>query len=149
MARYRQSKQRTLILNFLQATREHPTAAMVFHRVRGQWPRLSLGTVYRNLNILTDQGQIQRLGGEGRLSRYDACLQAHGHFTCLRCGAVHDIFLGREDVQRLTRDWPGRHLARDLRLEYRGTCARCRTESPHFSGGGKNELKRKRHKNRA
>jgi Fe2+ or Zn2+ uptake regulation protein len=70
---------------------EHPTAERVFARVRDALPRISLGTVYRNLQRLVDEGRIGVTFLEGRVARYDPNPAAHDHFVCRRCGRVDDL----------------------------------------------------------
>lgn len=72
-------------------SKDHPTADQVFERVRRRVRRVSLGTVYRNLEKLQRQGRVRmvRLAGGG--AHYDAVMEAHDHFTCEKCGAVTDL----------------------------------------------------------
>ena len=85
----RYSKQRELIYQCLMDTREHPTAEMLYHWLKPENPSLSLGTVYRNLNLLADEGLITRMPFP--IERYDANTQPHSHFRCRKCGAVYDL----------------------------------------------------------
>ena len=85
----RYSKQRELIYQCLMDTREHPTAEMLYHWLKPENPSLSLGTVYRNLNLLADEGLITRMPFP--IERYDANTRHHSHFRCRKCGAVYDL----------------------------------------------------------
>ena len=85
----RYSKQRELIYQCLMDTREHPTAEMLYHWLKPENPSLSLGTVYRNLNLLADEGLITRMPLP--IERYDANTRPHSHFRCRKCGAVYDL----------------------------------------------------------
>jgi len=85
------SKQRELIYSFLATRKDHPTADMVYANVRKSSPNISLGTVYRNLALLADSGQIQRLRLGDGIDRFDANLSPHYHFVCSSCGAVIDL----------------------------------------------------------
>ena len=87
----RYSRQRELIYQALCSTKEHPTADMVYQRLKPENPSLSLGTVYRNLNLLADEGIIARMPFP--VERYDADTTPHPHFQCLRCGVVSDLDL--------------------------------------------------------
>ena len=89
MTRKRYSKQRELIYQCLMDTREHPTAEMLYHWLKPENPSLSLGTVYRNLNLLADEGLITRMPFP--IERYDANTRPHSHFRCRKCGAVYDL----------------------------------------------------------
>ena len=85
----RYSKQRELIYQCLMDTREHPTAEVLYHWLKPENPSLSLGTVYRNLNLLADEGLITRMPFP--IERYDANTRPHSHFRCRKCGAVYDL----------------------------------------------------------
>ena len=132
---FRHSRQRQLVFAYLRATTRHPTAAAIHADLRHRLPRLSLGTVYRNLEILRQQGLVQVLAGNGRETRYDARLVPHAHFFCRRCQRVEDLPLTRE----LTRAMPA--LARpggrveDVRVELTGLCPPCRRIFSHHPGG--------------
>lgn len=87
----RATRQRQVILEELQSVTSHPTADEVYHMVRQRLPRISLGTVYRNLELLSSQGWIQRLDSGGSQMRFDGNAAAHSHVRCMRCGAVADM----------------------------------------------------------
>jgi len=88
---YRNTAQRRRILEVLQSTDTHPTASRVFDEVRQHIPSISLGTVYRNLNVLVSQGTIQKISCEDAEDRYDAITTPHIHFYCRNCGCVSDV----------------------------------------------------------
>ncbi len=122
----RQTRQRQLILEALSATRLHPTADWVFEQVRRRLPRVSLGTVYRNLQVLEEEGRIRALRFLGRTTRYDADLSDHYHFVCDRCGAVDDLEKPRDGDRRLASLMEGRgYRVTGHRLEFRGLCPPC------------------------
>lgn len=85
----RYSKQRELIYQCLMDTHEHPTAEMLYQWLKPENPSLSLGTVYRNLNLLAEEGLVTRMPFP--IERYDANTQPHPHFRCRKCGAVYDL----------------------------------------------------------
>ena len=85
----RYSRQRELIYEAVQGSREHPTAEMVYGWLRPENPNLSLGTVYRNLHQLSDEGLLVRMPFP--VERYDAELVPHCHFRCKACGSVVDM----------------------------------------------------------
>ena len=85
----RYSRQRELIYEAVQGSREHPTAEMVYGWLRPENPNLSLGTVYRNLHQLSDEGLLVRMPFP--VERYDAELTPHCHFRCKACGRVIDM----------------------------------------------------------
>ena len=85
------SKQREMIYMFLKTRKDHPTAHVVYENVRMERPNISLGTVYRNLTLLADMGQIQRLRVGDGTDHFDADITPHYHFICSKCGAVIDL----------------------------------------------------------
>jgi Fur family ferric uptake transcriptional regulator len=87
----RTTRQRQLILEELRKTCSHPTALEVFDMVRRRLPRLSLGTVYRNLELMAEAGMIQKLDFGGGQARFDGNPQNHDHLRCLRCGRIDDL----------------------------------------------------------
>jgi Fur family peroxide stress response transcriptional regulator len=91
MAVIKFSRQRQSIIDYLMQTKEHPTAEMVYRHVREQYPNISLGTVYRNLNLLVSQGKVRRLACGDGIDRFDGDTTLHNHFICSHCGCVMDL----------------------------------------------------------
>ena len=92
MKKTRNTRQRGIILDILRETHEHPTAEIIYRDARRVLPNISLGTVYRNLNFLRDQGTVREIRpSEGGSSRFDVPDTPHAHFHCLRCSALLDI----------------------------------------------------------
>ena len=87
----RATRQLTAVHEVLAAATDHPTAEQVYHRVRQRLPNVSLGTVYRNLDKLREQGRLRVVRLGGGQAHYDAMLDEHDHFVCERCGSVHDL----------------------------------------------------------
>lgn len=85
------SRQRVMIKDFLMTRKDHPTADVVYMNVRQQNPNISLGTVYRNLTLLADIGEIQRLRVGDGVDHFDADTSPHYHFVCTECGSVIDL----------------------------------------------------------
>ena len=85
------SRQREAILAYLHSTTSHPTADMVYTVVREQYPNISLGTVYRNLNQLAEQGVILRLTNLDGCDHYDGTTTPHYHFLCRECKQISDL----------------------------------------------------------
>ena len=92
-ASYKHSKQREALFNLLCSTRTHPTAAWLYDKLRKDFPHLSQGTVYRNLNILAEQKRIKVINVDGTFAHFDADMSAHNHVICTRCGKVDDAFM--------------------------------------------------------
>lgn len=91
MAINKYSRQREAIKQYLAHTKEHPTADMVYMNIRATHPNISLGTVYRNLNLLAEQGEIIKINCQDGSDRFDAYTKPHYHFLCKDCGKVLDI----------------------------------------------------------
>lgn len=87
----RMTVQRSVILEELRKLRTHPTADEIYHVVRQRLPRISLGTVYRNLEHLTHTRDILKLNLGGNVTRFDGCCAEHHHAMCLACGRIFDI----------------------------------------------------------
>lgn len=85
------SKQRESIKNFLVTRYDHPTAETVYLNIRREFPNISLGTVYRNLNLLAEIGEIQKLSLGIGPDRFDGNPAPHYHFICRHCGCVMDL----------------------------------------------------------
>src|SRR5512144_998684 len=87
----RRSEQRDVVLEIVQSTMDHPTAAWVHRQARRRLPRISLATVYRNLKRLAEQGLIREIQAAGSASRFDGNTGRHYHVRCLGCGRVNDL----------------------------------------------------------
>ena len=88
MANLKYSKQRASILEYLSGTHSHPTADMVYLHVKEEFPNISLGTVYRNLNLLADIGEITKIPTPDGGDRFDGRTDSHYHVICSGCGNV-------------------------------------------------------------
>lgn len=124
----RKSKQRDRILEVLRHTRSHPTANWVYDQLKGEFPSLSLGNVYRNLNILVDQGLVERLDFGSTFDRYEAKIDPHVHFVCESCGAIYDIDIPEtldEQLLQHVREHTDFEVTRQ-RMEVFGLCSECR-----------------------
>jgi Fur family peroxide stress response transcriptional regulator len=91
----RATRQLAAVYEALQGDHSHPSADGVYQRVRRTLPRISLGTVYRNLQRLVAEGKIRMFLLGERIARYDPMMAEHDHFICQRCGRVEDILLER------------------------------------------------------
>jgi Fe2+ or Zn2+ uptake regulation protein len=124
--RERRTRQLAAVADVVNAAHDHPSAEEVHHRVRRNLPRVSLGTVYRNLQKLAAQQQIRVVQLADRAARYDGMLEDHDHFMCERCGAVTD-FLRKRSARP---SWPelGRagYAVHSHALTMYGICPKCR-----------------------
>ncbi len=87
----RNTPQRVVILEELCSSKEHPTAAELFAMVRLRLPKVSLGTIYRNLEVLHEDGMVRKLEFAGTEARFDGTMQPHYHVRCTTCGCVRDL----------------------------------------------------------
>lgn len=123
---YKHSKQREALFKLLCSTKTHPTAAWLYDRLRKDFPRLSQGTVYRNLNILAEQKRIKILNTGSGFAHFDADMSVHNHVICTRCGKVEDVYIS-SDVRREQEaaDISGYRID-SHRLDFFGLCPDCR-----------------------
>jgi Fur family transcriptional regulator, peroxide stress response regulator len=89
----RMTNQRLRILEYLQETKEHPTAEALYQTVRKELPKISKGTIYRNLKILEREGSVKKLEINDGQTHWDGNPNPHHHFVCKRCGRIIEINL--------------------------------------------------------
>ncbi|MCU0559679.1 MAG: transcriptional repressor [Desulfobacterales bacterium] len=124
----RRTRQRAVILEELRRVDSHPSADELYLMVRRRLPRISLGTIYRNLDILTEAGEIRRIDSGSTLKRFDGTTAPHHHIRCVRCDRIADAHIEvkidiDERIQRLTGfRILGHHV------EFLGLCPRCHTQ---------------------
>ncbi|MCR5494365.1 MAG: transcriptional repressor [Treponema sp.] len=87
----RNSAQRSLILNIMDGNKSHPTADEIYDEARKQDSHISRGTVYRNLNLLVENGLLLRIPVPGQADHFDSTLSDHYHFYCRECNRVFDV----------------------------------------------------------
>jgi Fur family peroxide stress response transcriptional regulator len=123
--RRHRTRQRERLLELLRETDSHPTAAELFETARPEFPNLSLGTVYRNLEVLVGEGQIEAVPAASGPVRYDGNPVPHHHFVCEHCGAIHDVELPlpSELADQLERKYE-LHAER-ARIRFSGLCHAC------------------------
>ena len=97
LATLKYSKQRECIKEYLNSSCEHPTADTVYLSVRQEFPNISLGTVYRNLNLLADLGEVIKITSPNGGVHFDGRTEPHYHFYCNKCGNVIDLDLEELD----------------------------------------------------
>lgn len=85
------TRQRRRILEVLRGTGCHPTAEWIYSQVKVEFPRLSLGTVYRNLRLLKEGGEITEIDFGSTYRRFCGRSRNHYHFSCSKCGKVFDV----------------------------------------------------------
>ncbi|SFL28275.1 Fur family transcriptional regulator [Halanaerobium salsuginis] len=125
----RMTKQRKAILKILKNTKIHPTADWIYEKVRAEIPNISLGTVYRNLNVLAESGKIKVLDYGSNHSRYDGNPEQHYHFRCEKCGRVYDLELDFGlNLNKKINSETG-FIANSHRLEFHGICPECQQKN--------------------
>lgn len=119
------SRQREAIREFLMGNTSHPTADEVYAAIRRQFPSISLGTVYRNLNLLSENGEIKKLSYTTGPDHFDYDTSRHYHFVCRECGRVYDMPLESiEAVNRAAEEYaPGAVDSHEL--VFYGVCNAC------------------------
>jgi len=121
----RMTLQRKTILDILKQTKSHPSADEIYELVRKQLPRISLGTVYRNLEVLAKMGMIQKLELGGTIKKFDWNPNKHYHIRCLICGQVDDAPIA--PLNKLEDKLYGSTVFSIIghRLEFEGFCPDC------------------------
>ncbi len=126
--KFKRSRQRERILETLRGTKSHPTAGWVYDVLKKESPELSLGTVYRNLNILNELGLVRILRSGSTFDRFDADTSPHYHFVCEDCGKVEDVELTVDhDLDDRVAALMGR-IVTGHRLDFFGLCPACQAE---------------------
>jgi Fur family ferric uptake transcriptional regulator len=122
----RMTKQRRIILEELRGLRTHPTADELYERVRRRLPHISLGTIYRNLELLSRKGMIRKLEIGGSQMRFDGALGDHIHIRCMRCGRIDDLPFeaGVAECDREVQAAAG-YIVKERRVEFIGICPDC------------------------
>ena len=123
------SRQRECIKTFLLGRKDHPSADTVYMHVRQQYPNISLGTVYRNLTLLSDIGEISRLNVGDGVDRFDADTSPHQHIVCTSCGCVQDVYLPDADKILEYADKYFDGIITTQTINFRGTCSDCLQKS--------------------
>jgi Fur family transcriptional regulator, peroxide stress response regulator len=122
---YRNTKQRTRILEVLCKTDSHPTANWIYDQLKPEFPSLSLGTIYRNLGILEEQGLLKKLRSGSTFDRYDAVIKPHTHFCCTECGSIIDMRDVEIPDMLQAANKQTKHNIREINLSYMGICDEC------------------------
>lgn len=123
--RKRMTKQRKVILEVLKSTKSHPTADWIYDQVREQLPNISLGTVYRNLKVLKEMGEIMELDYGSTYSRFDGYPENHYHFVCNSCDKVIDMDIPYYESLNEKAEENNSIKVLDHRLEFYGLCKEC------------------------
>lgn len=118
------SRQREMILGVVLNSNEHLTADNIYDRLKVDNPNLSLGTVYRNLTLLEENGYIKKINIPGDPVRFDGNITKHQHFVCESCGRIIDIEYDDDDMELLSKKTS--FEVNSMYLVLRGICNKCR-----------------------
>jgi Fur family peroxide stress response transcriptional regulator len=126
---YKATPQRIAICRFALQSRDHPTAQRIYGEVRKVHPTVSLATVYKTLQILTEHGMIQELDFPQSQARFDSYVEPHINLVCLQCGNIQDLDddAAREIVERMTAKTEFKRTGQ--RLDIYGICKICRNKT--------------------
>lgn len=120
------SRQREAVRAFLMSRKDHPTAEVVYNNLREQFPHISLGTVYRNLSLLVELGEINKFPGMDGFDHFDGNVTPHYHFICENCNAVIDLAMPKLDYinNEAERGFDGTITGHSA--FFYGKCAKCK-----------------------
>ncbi len=121
----RMTRQRRLVLEELKKLKNHPSADYLFGVVRQKMPNISLGTVYRNLDVLVNSGQALKLDLAGGQCRYDGDMSPHHHIRCSVCSAIDDLSESAVAGIDKPRVSGSDYVVTGWRMEFEGVCPRC------------------------
>ncbi|MDX9913462.1 MAG: transcriptional repressor, partial [Candidatus Moranbacteria bacterium] len=113
-----------IILDYLQNTKSHPCAEEVFQAVKKKLPRISLGTVYRNLDNFVQKDTIKEISGETK--RFDADLSQHHHFVCKKCQHVFDLDNFNPNLKKIEKKTQSIGLCHSYQIFVYGICKKCK-----------------------
>ncbi|MCI8521555.1 MAG: transcriptional repressor [Clostridia bacterium] len=120
------SKQRDALLTLLKSTRSHPSADWLYTELKKEFPNISLGTVYRNLALLADNGSILKIATSSQKEHFDGFTNPHYHFVCNACDSIYDVeldntgFLDKSVEQELGAEVDSHSLV------FYGVCSKCK-----------------------
>jgi Fur family transcriptional regulator, ferric uptake regulator len=124
----RLTTQRQVILEELSKVKTHPTASELYDMVRKRLPRIGLGTVYRNLELMAENGLILKIEVGGTQKRFDATTEDHYHIRCSLCGRVDDIDVPVMEELATQAANSSAYLILGHHVEFTGICSACRQQ---------------------
>ena len=125
------SRQRECIVNFLASRTDHPTAETIYLNTKKDFPNISLGTVYRNLSLLSDLGEVQKITVSGGPDRFDGNPAPHYHFSCRECGCVMDLDMpSQEQLNQIAAEQFDGTIENHSIL-FSGLCPDCKKKNTH------------------
>jgi Fe2+ or Zn2+ uptake regulation protein len=139
-AKLRMTHQREIILEELRRSVSHPTADELFERIKKKLPRISLATVYRNLEILSEAGVIKKLEISGRQKRFDWDPHDHEHVYCTQCHRVDNIPTSTTSSLEVQEDQQKGYRISGCRIEFYGLCPNCQKSDKGKKSKGENDM---------
>lgn len=133
MSKTRMTSQRRIILEELRKVHTHPTVDELYTIVRARMPHISLGTVYRNLDLLAEMGEVLKIDSAGNMRRFDGRVDPHRHIRCQICGRVADVFSDRKDEPEISSVQVPGFKVTTVRVEYDGICEDCERKSAELA----------------
>jgi len=128
--------QRNVILEEVMRCHDHPKADEIYERVRDRLPRISMGTVYRNLDVLVSSGLIRKIGPDFPQMRFDGNTRDHYHITCIGCGRIEDMEIEPKDDPALQLETVLGKLTKygvfGHKLDFFGLCPECSKQKGHL-----------------
>ena len=118
----RYSHQREVIKKVVQNTNSHPTADWVFNQTKKIIPNISLGTIYRNLKRLEEEGEMNTIY-DGNIARYDWNIESHDHLKCTACGDLIDVHLANKEFKSIVKT-KFKFDVDDVKMTVIGTCSK-------------------------
>ena len=134
--KYKRSRQREEILNILRNTDTHPTASWIYDELKKDFNNLSMGTVYRNVNILMDQNLITKIESGSSFDRFDGNVKPHYHFICQECDSIYDMPVPVMDELNEQANLSTTHKIQDHQINFYGLCENCKNSDPDFEPAG-------------
>jgi len=125
----RMTSQREIILAELKKNKQHLSADELYELVRKIMPRISLATVYRNLEFLAEAGMVARLEISGRQKRFDSELHEHDHVYCVQCHKIENVHLERKQEDSPSHAIADGYIITGHRLEFVGLCPLCQQKN--------------------
>ena len=119
------SRQRQMVLDVVKNRTKHPTADKVYEILKKDHPEISLGTVYRNLNLLSEMGEISRVETSSVKDHFDGNQHPHAHFVCRKCGGVFDLNLDISQLLQSAKGVEGSFQVGDCKVLVQGVCEDC------------------------
>jgi len=127
---FRMTRQRRVILDLVGSAETHPTAEEVFARARRRLPKISLGTVYRSLELLSQSNMIHTLDLTSGPKRFDGRMESHYHLRCLKCGKIDDLPVDPlSEIEQMARRHSGYEIV-GHEVEVIGVCPDCKARKP-------------------